>query len=290
MSKQRSDAGKQEVKGFPLSGEVFMRRSNLIESPARASPTEALIIMGAVAAFSVSTGVPDAVAAWAAAVLVLLTATALNASELQALHLTLFCTFWVLLPQVVGGFSGWPLHKVAPLTAYFAVVAATSCLRRTLSWLRPGSFGPDIRLFVLIVVVISSGVLLLWYLSVNPDTTVYAANVPAMPLWLLPLACLAFSTVNAAVEEAVYRGVFLQALDSALGTGHASVLVQAGVFGWMHHTEIGFPKGASGAVLAFLYGIILGVLRRRARGMLAPWLAHAGTDAAIFVIVVACTG
>jgi hypothetical protein len=37
--------------------------------------------------------------------------------------------------------------------------------------------------------------------------------------------------------------------------------------------------------MASVYGLLLGYLRYRSRGMLAPWLAHTGTDIAVFTIV-----
>jgi hypothetical protein len=106
-----------------------------------------------------------------------------------------------------------------------------------------------------------------------------------MPSWLLPLAGVAFALVNSAVEEAIFRGIFLQALDSAVGAGIISLVIQAVIFGWLHYSEVGCPKGLVGVAMAFVYGLLLGYLRYRSRGMLAPWLAHVGTDIAVFTIV-----
>jgi len=106
-----------------------------------------------------------------------------------------------------------------------------------------------------------------------------------MVLWLLPLAGAAFALVNSAIEEAIFRGIFLQALDCAAGAGIISLVIQAVIFGWMHYSEVGFPKGLVGVAMASVYGFLLGYLRYRSRGMLAPWLAHVGTDIAVFTIV-----
>jgi len=106
-----------------------------------------------------------------------------------------------------------------------------------------------------------------------------------MPLWFLPLAGVAFALLNSAVEEAIFRGIFLQALDSAVGAGTISLVIQAAFFGWLHYSKIGFPKGLAGVAMASVYGLLLGYLRYRSQGMLAPWLAHVGTDIAVFTIV-----
>jgi hypothetical protein len=37
--------------------------------------------------------------------------------------------------------------------------------------------------------------------------------------------------------------------------------------------------------MTFVYGIMLGTIRRRSQGMFAPWVAHACADMVIFVIL-----
>jgi membrane protease YdiL (CAAX protease family) len=86
------------------------------------------------------------------------------------------------------------------------------------------------------------------------------------------------------MEEIVFRGVFMQALDSAFGADGMSVTIQAWLFGAMHYRE-GFPNGGWGLAMACVYGIMLGTIRRRSKGMLAPWLVHAWADLVIFVIL-----
>jgi LmbE family N-acetylglucosaminyl deacetylase len=81
---------------------------------------------------------------------------------------------------------------------------------------------------------------------------------------------LIFSMVNAAVEEGAYRGVLMHGLDSALGRGPAALVLQALAFRALHVQ--GFPRGALGVGLASIFGLLMGIIRRRADGMLAPWL------------------
>jgi len=98
------------------------------------------------------------------------------------------------------------------------------------------------------------------------------------------LLAVVFSMINAAVEETIYRGVLLHALDAALGAGWAAVGVQAAPFGLMHLH--GFPRGWIDVGLATIYGLMMGILRRRARGMLAPWVGHVAVDTSIVAILV----
>jgi membrane protease YdiL (CAAX protease family) len=191
-----------------------------------------------------------------------------------------------VLPLITPALSKWPLYKVTPLIVYGVVVGMSPHLRKSVLWIRPGRLGVDIWVLVALLALISSGAPMAWRAVGRPDLGPCRANIPAMPLWLLPFAGVAFALINSAVEEAIFRGILLQALDSAVGAGIISLVIQAVFFGWMHYSEVGCPKGLSGVAMAAVYGLLLGFLRYRSRGMLAPWLAHAGTDIAVFIIVV----
>ena len=88
------------------------------------------------------------------------------------------------------------------------------------------------------------------------------------------------------MEEFLFRGVVMQSLDSAFGPGSISIVVQGWLFGAMHYLR-GFPNGWRGVAMASVYGIMLGMIRRRSGGMLAPWLAHVFADLVIFAILAA---
>jgi CAAX protease family protein len=94
-----------------------------------------------------------------------------------------------------------------------------------------------------------------------------------------------FALVNAGAEEAAFRGVLMDALTSAVGIAGA-VVIQAIAFGLVHYPH-GLPNGTWGAILSGVYGLMLGLLRLRAGGMLAPWIAHVAADLTIFVLLLA---
>ncbi|WP_437619116.1 hypothetical protein [Sorangium sp. So ce1151] len=51
----------------------------------------------------------------------------------------------------------------------------------------------------------------------------------------------------------------------------------------------GFPSGAVGVGLAAIYAVMLGVLRRRAGGLLALCVAHVAADLTIFALLLTWT-
>lgn len=145
----------------------------------------------------------------------------------------------------------------------------------------------DARAWLLVgaTTVLAAGVLVVWVVMADPlsrGVKDAIETLTALPGWLWPIVGVAFALVNAAAEEAAYRGIIQQALSATFGSRTAIVL-QAVAFGALHRE--GFPSGVSGVVLSAGYGVVLGVLRASTGGLLAPWIAHVVADAAIFVVV-----
>jgi len=86
------------------------------------------------------------------------------------------------------------------------------------------------------------------------------------------------------MEETIFRGIMLEALDSALGTGHFSIILQSLSFAALHY-RFGFPNGFCGFWMVFVYGWMLGYIRQKSRGILAPWIVHVVADITIFIIL-----
>jgi len=185
-------------------------------------------------------------------------------------------------------FFGVPYFQVdlgVGLLCYAGIVRGVPWLRGTATWARWGSFDRDVRLLSAAACLLAAVALLSWYLLLHPNVThIVKAFVPDLPLGLLIVGGLIFSMVNAAVEEGAYRGVILHALDMSLGPGFAALVLQALAFGAVHIG--GFPRGWLGVGLACIYGMFMGVIRRRAGGMFAPWIAHVLTDVVIAGIVI----
>jgi hypothetical protein len=187
----------------------------------------------------------------------------------------------------VAGVSPQQVLFPIAFTAYFVVVWRVAWLRRAPSWLRRRALDGTTLALVAAIAWVSAVALLAWYAIVKPDLTdLVRAFVPNQALWVLAPSTIVFAMVNAAIEEGAYRGVLMSALDATLGPGAVPVLLQATAFGALHLYG-GFPRGFVGVVLTFIYGLMLGALRRKARGLLAPWIAHVLTNLVIFSIVIA---
>lgn len=188
------------------------------------------------------------------------------------------------MPFVFPALRIYPLTLLVPLVIYGLIAAAVPSLRRSVLWLHSGRFDPDVLILVLVTIVLSGAALIGWYYLVKPDINFHLAQMPKLSFWMLPLAAIGFAMLNAAMEEFAFRGIIMQSLDSALGAGNLSVLIQATSFGLFHYAA-GFPNGGWGLAMVTIYGFMLGMLRRRSQGLLACWTAHVLADVVIFGIL-----
>jgi membrane protease YdiL (CAAX protease family) len=195
--------------------------------------------------------------------------------------------FVTCLALALAGFGPQQVVFGLAFAVYAIVALRVLWFREATSWLTVGRLDSRIMAAGATVAAASGAMLLVWYMTARPDLAdLVRTFIPDWPLWLLVPAALVFSVVNAAVEEAAYRGVVLGALDAARVTAAAALILQAAAFAALHF-RAGFPRGLVGVGLTFVYGLVLGELRRRAGGLAAPFIAHVLTDLVIVTMVLA---
>jgi len=257
----------------------------LIQPPPRSNIFGSVIIIIAAILISISS-FTWAVAAWTAPFSLILVVAALLARDIQSLHLSIFSAALIIFPCLYPYLHGWPFTLLVPTICYGVALLMDRRLRTSVLWLKRGILDQTTVIIIVAVSVTSAIALILWHAALKPDLSGQLRILSSIPIWLLPVAGLAFATSNAAIEEVAFRGIIMQALDSAAGPGIVSILVQAWLFGAMHYLQ-GFPNSQWGVAMTFVYGIMLGCLRRHSRGILAPWIAHTCADMVIFGILAA---
>ncbi len=178
----------------------------------------------------------------------------------------------------------WPLPTVLALAVLLAIGKLAPFAKGAFGWLRMGKWGRQQLLIISAVAAVSGVSLLSWYTIVKPDISDIVGRIAHVhPVALVSIGLL-FSLSNAICEEFVWRGMIFDALGKVFSSITAVVAVQALSFGMAHLN--GFPRGASGIVLASIYGCMMGCVRQNANGLLAPIAAHAFADAVIYSILV----
>lgn len=216
-----------------------------------------------------------------AVVLVVLTGLALRSGSAATLDAVLM-TDLLYLAVAVGVLGLWPLPAAVAVVVAWGLAYRSPRATFWRSWLHRGHNTPETPWLLLATVAVTALALLAWQQVFHgqlPDA--YRDAAQGQPVWLVLVAGAGFALVNAAVEEAIFRGVLQTSLQPLIGPT-AAVLVQAAAFGLLH--VVGIPTGLVGALMAGSWGVLLGVMRHRTQGILAPYLAHIAADLTIVII------
>ena len=225
----------------------------------------------------------DDVAAAAAVVALALLALLARRSGSAASVDAVIMSGLLYLALAVGILGLWPLPGAVAVLVAWTLARRSERAGLWRSWCRRGTATRELPWLLLLTIAVTAVALVTWQRAFDgllPQAYVDAAA--SRPLWLLVLGGAGFSLLNAAVEEAIFRGVLQTAMERVSGPAVA-IAAQAAAFGALH--VVGIPSGIVGAVMAGSWGLLLGVLRWRTRGLLAPYVAHVAADATIFVML-----
>jgi membrane protease YdiL (CAAX protease family) len=248
-----------------------------IQPPERTSAIGSILVVVLISLFTSVFHFPDLVI-WLVVAFAVLTFAAALLRQAPAIHSGLLGLLIITVFNTPAQ-GVWPLSGLVAVGVYAAVVRYTKLLRTSSGWARPGRPARVDLLLSVVLGLLTFAVVMAWVWLVKPDLSGHAAGIPEA-LWLTIVVGLVFAVVNSFVEEVIYRGVFMYALEASLGTWPALVL-QAVSFGLLHLQ--GFPSGPYGMLIAGVVGLVLGYLRLRTRGMLAPWITHATANGLMYL-------
>lgn len=202
----------------------------------------------------------------------------------KSIPLGVFCSVCIL--SVIAKIPFSQIWLGLALLVYFILCKQSDSLKDHLSWFKLGHLNRDLFLPALGFVFLASSALILWFFVTNPDIDdLIDQFLPKVNCVFLIAGGVFFSVINAAVEEGAYRGVVMHSLDQTVGTQKGvSMAFQATAFATLHIN--GFPRGWQGVLLAFFFGIFMGILRRKSDGILICWIAHVCVDLVIIGILI----
>ena len=170
-----------------------------------------------------------------------------------------------------------------PLIIFLIIAFSIPSLRKTLSWLRIGKQSKLSKILVTATCFISVIALLIWannssYLGAGSNAVkkILIYNHYLIVVAFVPL----FAIINSLFEEFMFRGILQENLKQNFNKESAVIILQAIPFGAFHYA-IGFPNGIIGFFMVFIWGAILGFLRERTNGLLAPMICHIFADLSI---------
>lgn len=217
-----------------------------------------------------------------ALLLVALTGTALRSGSSAAVD-AIVMTDLLYAAVAIRVLGLWPLPAAVAVVAAFGLACRSPRAMLWRSWLRCGRSVPEAAWLLAATVVVTAVAVVAWQHFFDGQLPrAYRDAAHDQPVGLILSAGAGFALINAAVEEAQFRGVLQTSLEQ-LTRPAGAVLVQAAAFGLLHVVEI--PTELVGAVMAGSWGVLLGVLRHRTQGILAPYVAHVAADLTIVAML-----
>jgi len=210
---------------------------------------------------------------------------AIAVGAIETVHLAMIVLAGEIAPRLLPYSPSFLVFKASGIVLYFYVALLVGALRRSMTWVRAGKIDGRSALLAGVVVVVAALALIGWVKLLHPNMAAYANVRPNGTRVELAEYMGLFAVANALLEEILYRGVMMTALDAAFGAGWFALVVQAVSFG-MAHYHGGFPCGWVGVGMTFFYGLAMGVLRRRSNGLLLPWITHTAADLTVICLVV----
>jgi hypothetical protein len=226
----------------------------------------------------------DSVQIWVPRLILFALPLSIVSRSIYTIHFNVLLVCYYLM-RFFPRFPLYPFSELTFLLLYWYAVMLTPGLRGSVGWMRMGKLDAAVWKLVLITIVVPIIALILWVHFLSPNLGRYSDMVPQFPFWMIMLYAVANAAFNAALEETIWRGVMLEALDSGLGPGIWALVIQSVSFAAAHYRS-GFPNGIVGSAMAFVFGMMLGVIRRKSKGILGGWLAHTAVDASIFIMIV----
>ena len=192
----------------------------------------------------------------------------------------------LILPAYLDGAP--VIGFLIPFVLTAALLSIFPQTRSNLRWVRVGNIDRLAWTLVALTSVFSTAALILWAYSTNHlglGEQFVKGFGSASRLLIYGVYVPAFALLNAMAEEAVYRGLVQESLTRAFRHPALILFLQASAFAAVHYAS-GFPNGVVGYFMVLIYGSMLGYLRMRTNGILAPFIAHVIADTAIAMLLI----
>jgi uncharacterized protein len=202
-------------------------------------------------------------------------------SPWPAIHAGLFLAMLAAVAVFLPALA-WPWYALLPLAFYAGMAFLVPPLRQSFPKVSAGRCDWLGLLSGAAISVTTTVVLIAYQAAASPDLTTLATKIPIGTFGNIAVAWLCFSLGNALLEELIFRGILYQAVAAEWGV--AIAIGATAIFFGLGHFD-GYPPGWTGAALACIYGIALGLLRWWSGGLGLVVACHVCADATIFGIV-----
>lgn len=166
--------------------------------------------------------------------------------------------FLIMICNFLPYLRFWPMP--AGFLFFLILQIAFPNLRKNSKWFKVGKYNSKNVVLLIITIVISAGILVLWYLTTLPDLNPMVTSLKDKSKIVIIFSIIGFAIINAIVEESIFDGICYRAMEEHFKIPIIFIGLQALSYSVSHFH--GIPNGYIGILLSFIYGgLMLGGLR-----------------------------
>ena len=189
--------------------------------------------------------------------------------------------FLIMICNFLPYFRFWPMP--AGFLFFLILQIVFPNLRKNSKWFKVGKYNSKNVVLLIITIVISAGILVLWYLITLPDLNPMVTSLKDKSKIVIIISIIGFAIINAIVEESIFDGICYRAMEEHFKIPIIFIGLQALSYSVSHFH--GIPNGYIGILLSFIYGgLMLGGLRYLSKGLVFPVIAHIFADLTIAIL------
>jgi len=189
--------------------------------------------------------------------------------------------FLIMICNILPYLRFWPMP--AGFLFFLILQIVFPNLRKNSKWFKVGKYNSKNVVLLLITIVISAGILVLWYLITLPDLNPMVTSLKDKSKIVIIISIIGFAIINAIVEESIFDGICYRAMEENFKIPIIFIGLQALSYSVSHFH--GIPNGYIGILLSFIYGgLMLGGLRYLSKGLVFPVIAHIFADLTIAIL------
>lgn len=163
----------------------------------------------------------------------------------------------------------YPYTNIIVLTGLLGVFAMTGMEWKAL-FFNAGETKRYTRTAMLLALAVAALILAVFYAT--PNLLGLNPTPKEWPVDVIIVMALGYAIFSALMEETIFRSIMLAFARQHMGM-NAAIVAQAAVFAAMHY-RMGFPTKATGAALAFLWGLSAGWLVRKSDSVYPAYAMH----------------
>ena len=163
-------------------------------------------------------------------------------------------------------------YFLVPIILFSGLILVSPYVREALDWWQIDQMNRALMVQAMVAVAVGCGLMYFYTLNDQESLNRFIEMLPKGGLFKILALGIAFSLLNAVVEEYIIRGMFWNGLSKIISSPLTVNLAQASLFAISHYFRL--PGGLIGVLMVFMWSFVMGHFRIKSGGILLVTLCH----------------